>query len=438
MIMLALFALLLPAPLFEAPTLRAARVTAYVVSAQSGEVLYARDPDAAMIPASTIKLLVGSASLDALGTAFTFTTTLATDGTALYLEGGGDPLLQPHDFDDAARTLGTLNLTRFNALDGDAGGPRPRYPDGWQVDDLAYDYAAPPSMLSIDENALHIVVHPAAVGAPPTLTVDPVTSAVTIVNEATTGAAHSDDTTDVQLSWRAPATLIVTGSVPADATGSELDAALLDPSRATLELAAEALTHAGIAFTSPPQLAQTPAGARIVWIHRSPALPELLRDMWQPSNNLLAESLLDALAPTRDDALARERTWLQSIGIDPATTTLADGSGLSAYDRISARALVTILAHDWNGPNRASVLTALPVAGQSGTLAKVFTAPPLAGNIIAKTGTSNHTRTLAGYLQTPHGPVIFALLINNWMDDGPHATADLHAFQSTFLEAFFE
>jgi serine-type D-Ala-D-Ala carboxypeptidase/endopeptidase (penicillin-binding protein 4) len=436
--MLALFALLLPAPLFEAPTLRGARVTAYVVSAQTGEVLYARDPDAAMIPASTIKLLVGSASLETLGTAFSFTTTLATDGTALYLQGGGDPELQPRDFDDAVRTLATLNLTHFRSLDGDVGSPRARYPDGWQVDDLAYDYAAPPDLLSIDENALHIAVHPATVGAPPTLTIEPSTTAVTVVNDATTSPARSTDTTDVRISWSAPATLIVTGSVPADETDDELDAAILDPSRATLELVAATLTHGGINLASASQFAPTPAGARVVWTHRSPALPDLLRDMWQPSNNLLAESLLDALAPTRDAALARERTWLQSIQVDPATTTLADGSGLSAYDRISARDLVTILQHDWNGANRAIVLAALPVAGQSGTLAKVFTAPPLAGNVIAKTGTSNHTRTLAGYLQTPHGTLIFALLINNWMDDGPHASVDLRAFQSTFLEAFFE
>lgn len=436
--MLALFALLLPAPLFEAPTLRGARVTAYVVSAQTGEVLYARDPDAAMIPASTIKLVVGSASLDTLGTAFSFMTTLATDGTTLYLQGGGDPELQPRDFDDGARTLATLNLTHFGSFDGEVGSPGARYPDGWQVDDLGYDYAAPPDLLSIDENALHIAVHPAAVGAPPTLTIEPSTTAVTVVNDATTGAAHSADSTDVRISWSAPATLIVTGSVPADETDDELDAAILDPSRATLELVAAALTHGGINFASAPQFAPTPAGARVVWTHRSPALPDLLRDMWQPSNNLLAESLLGALAPTRDAALARERTWLQSIEIDPATTTLADGSGLSAYDRISARDLVTILAHDWNGPNRAIVLAALPVAGQSGTLAKVFTAQPLAGNVVAKTGTSNHTRTLAGYLQTPHGTLIFALLINNWMDAGPHASVALRAFQSTFLEAFFE
>ena len=160
--------------------------------------------------------------------------------------------------------------------------------------------------------------------------------------------------------------------------------------------------------------------------------------IFTPSDNLLAESLLGALAPTRDGAIARERSWLQSIGIDPATTTLADGSGLSSYDRISAHDLVTILAHDWNGPTRDIVLAALPVSGQSGTLQTAFTAPPLAGAVIAKTGTVNHTRTLAGYLQTPHGTLIFALMINNWMGDGPHASADLRAFQSTFLEAFFE
>ncbi|MGC2128731.1 MAG: D-alanyl-D-alanine carboxypeptidase, partial [Candidatus Aquilonibacter sp.] len=212
----------------------------------------------------------------------------------------------------------------------------------------------------------------------------------------------------------------------------------IDPAHVTLALAGEALNHGGVTFANPPRLATTPPGARVLWFHHSVALAQLLRAMWVPSDNLLAESLLGALAPTRDAAIARERTWLQSIGIDPATTTLADGSGLSAYDRISARDLVTILAHDWNGPSRAIVLGALPVSGQSGTLQKVFAAPPLAGAVIAKTGTVNHARTLAGYLQTPHGTLIFALMINNWMDDGPHATADLRAFESTCLEAFFE
>jgi serine-type D-Ala-D-Ala carboxypeptidase/endopeptidase (penicillin-binding protein 4) len=437
--MLALFALLLPAPLFEAPTLRGAHVSAYVISAQTGAVLYGRDPDASMIPASTLKLLIGSAALDDLGTAFDFATTLSSDGATLYLRGTGDPLLQAGDFDDAARALRALGQTHFNALAGDIGdAPATRYPDGWQVDDLAYSYAAPPSALSIGENTLHISLHPSAPGVAPTLSISPATSAVNVINAAVTGPAQSDDTSDVHVSWDAPNTLVVTGSVPADETNDEIDAAMLDPADATLAFASDALIHGGVTFEHLPRLTTTPAGARVLWLHHSVALAQLLRAMWVPSDNLLAESLLGALAPTRDAAIAREGTWLQSIGIDPASTTLADGSGLSAYDRISAHDLVTILAHDWNGPNRAIVLAALPVSGQSGTLQKVFTAPPLAGAVIAKTGTVNHARALAGYLQTPHGTLIFALMINNWMDDGPHATTDLRAFESTFLEGFFE
>jgi len=413
-------------------------VSAYVISAQTGAVLYARDPDAAMVPASTLKLVVGSAALDDLGAAFSFTTTLATDGTALYLEGSGDPLLQVADFDDAGRALEAIGQTHFDALDGVAGIPSPiRYPDGWQVDDLGESYAAPPSLLSIGENALHIAVHPSAPGAPPTLSVTPDTSVIAIANQATTGPAHSDDTTDVRIAWDRPNTLVVTGSVPADGSDDVLDASMLDPTLVTLALVHDALVRNGVTFVHEPQLAPAPLAARVVWMHRSLALPSLLRAMWQPSDNLLAESLLGALGSTRDAALARERDWLQSIGVDPATTTLADGSGLSAYDRISARDLVTILAHDWHGPNRTVVLDALPVSGRSGTLEDAFTAPPLAGAVMAKTGTLNHTRTLAGYLETPHGTLIFALMINNWMDGGPHATADLHAFESTFMEAFF-
>jgi len=437
--MLALFALLLPPPLFDAPTLRGALVSAYVISARTGQVLYERNADADVVPASTLKLVVGSATLDQLGPDFTFTTTLETDGTTLYLRGGGDPLLRPSDFDDAARTLAASGQTHFDALVGDDGPPRvDRYPGGWSVDDLPFYYSAPPSPLSIDDNAVRVLVHPGAIGAPPTLTFDPAATGVTIVNDATTGPAHSDDTTWLTLSWDQPGTLVLTGNVPADETDGDVHTAILDPARATLSFAGDALAHGGIAFANPPRLAATPSGARVLWTHHSSPLAKLLSDMWLPSDNLLAESLLDALAPSRDAALDRERAWLRSIGIDPATTTLADGSGLSSYDRITARDLVTILAHDYNGPNRDIVMGALPIAGVRGTLARAFKFPPLDGKIVAKTGTVNHTHTLAGYMETPHGTLIFALMVNNWMDDTPTASANLRAFQSTFLESFFE
>ena len=419
--------------------MRGAQVSAYVVSAQSGAVVYERNADAAMIPASTLKLVVGSAAIDELGSAFAFTTTLATDGTALYLHGGGDPLLRTADFDGAARELAAQRQTTFSMLVGDVGAASVLpYPDGWQIDDLPYAYAAPPSALSVAENTLTIKLHPAAPGEPATFTVDPQTTAMTILNHVVTGPPKSDDTTEATLLWDQPDTIVISGTLPADETDGEIDAAMLDPARVTLALATDALARGGIVFAHEAHLGATPAGARVLWTHRSQTLPDLLRAMWQPSDNLLAESLLDALADSRDAALARERAWLQSIGVDPATVTLVDGSGLSPYDRITPRDLVAILAHDWNGPNREIVTNALPVAGKSGTLADRFASAPLLANVIAKTGTVSHARALAGYLQTPHGPLIFALLINNWMDTSPQASADVQAFQAAFLETFFQ
>ena len=368
--MLALLALLLPAQLFAAPTLQGATVSAYVADADSGTVLYSLDPDRDMIPASTLKLIVGSDALDELGDAFAFTTTLASDGANLYLRGGGDPLLAAADVDDAARALHAADATHFTALIGDASATQAGYPDGWVIDDLPNAYAAPPNALSFDDNAV------------------------------------GDD-------------------------------AVRDPATATTQAFSSELARDGIAFSAPAALATTPPSAAVLWTHHSLPLPQLLRAMWQPSDNLLAESLLLALAPQRADALARERAWLQNLGVDPASVTLADGSGLSTYDRITAHDLGVILAHDWS-LHRDVMLAGLPVAGSSGTLQDAFVRTPLAGALVAKTGSMNHVRTLAGYLRTKHGTLIVVLLVNGWMDESTSSTANLRAFQAAFMEPFLQ
>jgi D-alanyl-D-alanine carboxypeptidase/D-alanyl-D-alanine-endopeptidase (penicillin-binding protein 4) len=432
--MFAFFAAAMLDPLFNVPTLRGAHVALYAINAEGGAAIGSRNADDAMVPASTLKLVVGSATLDLLGPAFAFTTTLETDGPTLYVRGSGDPLLGASDFADASRTLGTLRETQFTALSGDAPSLSTTYPDGWQQDDLVYDYAAPPSLLSFDENAVHVHVAASNPGATPSYTVTPSQDTLTIRNDLVTGPARSDDTVSATLVWSQPNTIELRGSIPAGSSPDDIDLSVLDPAAFTRSQTARALRDGGITIGS-IRAGEIPPNARVLWTHASPPLPALLQRMWQPSDNLLAESLLGALAPSRDAALERERTWLRSIGIDAAGVTLADGSGLSAYDRMTARDLVTILAHDWNGPNRGTVLAALPVAGKSGTLEHSFLRTPLAGTLIAKTGTVNHTRALAGYLQTPHGTIIFALLVDGWLDLQPNSSERLRAFQASVLEA---
>jgi D-alanyl-D-alanine carboxypeptidase/D-alanyl-D-alanine-endopeptidase (penicillin-binding protein 4) len=133
---------------------------------------------------------------------------------------------------------------------------------------------------------------------------------------------------------------------------------------------------------------------------------------------------------TTEHGAAAERTWLHGIGVDPARLTIVDGSGLSAYDRITPRALTAILEADWNGPFRDLVLDDLPLAGVRGTLATSFKGSLAERRTFAKTGSLNHTRGLAGYLATlHHGALTLAWSIDDWMG----SDADLDALRARVL-----
>lgn len=436
-----------------APTLRAAHVGVLAVDADTGEVLYERNAGDAFTPASTFKLLVGSVALARLGPGFAFVTEVDASENTLVLRGGGDARLSARDIGLAAQAVAATGAKHFDTLVGDATRYyAQRYPGGWSIDDLPYDYAAVPSALSLEENVLHAAVAPGdAAGSSTGLVTAPVTDVVTIKNDTTTGAQGSEDTTDVVRPWDQPTTIQLVGSVPLGVKISDdLTPAVPDPPAYALDVFRLDLIQDGIDVGTTTQAQYTPPPATTtIWKHTSDPLSKTLGLFWQPSDNLIAEQLfleLGASSPTaaaerakigtRETAIKVEQAWLQSIGIDPLTMTISDGSGLSEYDRIAPNALVAILRYDWAGTNRQIVLDALPLAGERGTLKSSFAGTTLAGNVYAKTGTINHARTLAGYLKTPHrGTIAFALMINDWTDTAPNAPSAVTKVQASILEA---
>ncbi|MGA8535616.1 MAG: D-alanyl-D-alanine carboxypeptidase/D-alanyl-D-alanine-endopeptidase [Candidatus Tumulicola sp.] len=445
------------------PTLAGAHVGVLIVDAVSDSVLYARNADDDFVPASTLKLVAGSAALSRLGPAFAFATDVDAAGTVengtlqgdLYLRGGGDAQLSVADLGAAATAVQAAGISRVSgALIGDASRyDAPHYPLGWAIDDIPYEYAAVPGALCVDLNVAHVRVAPGdAPGTPASLQESPQTGAFALENATVTGAPGSTDETDVARPWDRPRVIRVTGSYPLGAPLSDdLEPAVPDPAEYTVDLFRKALEAHGVTLEDGVAFGSTPPGATVVWAHRSKPLGLLLRDFWPPSKNLIGEQLLEELgteaalhaipgdargADTRARGISNELDWLRAIGIDPATVSIADGSGLSAYDRLTPRALVAVLQADWHGRQRDVVVNALAVAGISGTLRSTFAQPPLAGAIYAKTGTSNHARLLAGYARTVRGgTVIFALMVNNWMDSSADAAAALDRARGAILTA---
>lgn len=443
----------LDATLAGATTLRGAHVGLLVEGAESGRVLDERNADDDFQPASTLKLLIGSLALEWLGPAYAFTTTLVWGPDRLTLVGGGDPLLGASDIVDAALAADAAGVPPGLelVLDTSHDTPDERRLAGWNVDDELQYYAPVLDGLPFEGNVLHVTAHPAeAIGAPPTVTLpaplEPVAPAdpcqggpteLAFTIRARTVAAGAPSTLDVMRGRCGD--IVLVGNVPQGRT-SAIDVAVDEPEllvRATLagDLAALgiAVRSSGLASGTLADVIDVPdpePPGENVWRHQSVPLTEMLAEMWLPSDNFIAEQLLrelDAAVNHRPGStqggLALERRWLQQLGIDPARTTLADGSGLSQYDRITPRALAVVLRHDWDGPSRNVVLHDLPVAGRRGDLRGLMRGTPAEGRVIAKTGSMSHVRGLAGFIKTrTHGTVIFVLSIDDWLG----ADADLH------------
>lgn len=180
------------------------------------------------------------------------------------------------------------------------------------------------------------------------------------------------------------------------------------------------LTNAGIYLDSIGFSIGKPSdSARLVcrYEHR---INQLLPQMMKESDNLYAECLFYQLAaysgtPSASavHAHALEKQLLNRLGLGKNNYRLADGSGLSLYNYLSAEIVTQLLRYAWRTDSiRESLLPTLPIAGQDGTLANRMTNTVAAGNVVAKTGTLSGVATLAGYLTTANGHTLCFCIFN--------------------------
>jgi len=145
--------------------------------------------------------------------------------------------------------------------------------------------------------------------------------------------------------------------------------------------------------------------ARLLALHESPTLASVLVDINKYSNNTMARTLYLTLgAGEADSAAGAERAVRQALaqsGLSDETLILENGSGLSRRERISARLLGEILRDAARGPYAAELAASLPMAGTDGTLKRRL--GDWGARLRLKTGTLSNVRALAGYWAAPDG-----------------------------------
>jgi D-alanyl-D-alanine carboxypeptidase/D-alanyl-D-alanine-endopeptidase (penicillin-binding protein 4) len=341
------------------PGISAPQSGAIAIDLATGQTLFTRNADTSLAPASNEKLTVTYAALVELGTSYRFRTALLGVGRQeedvwhgdVFLKGYGDPTLTSVELAALAVQLKEVGITRIDGrvLADESWFDAQRTAPGWKAA-FFINESPPLSALVVDRGRYdgHVARQPALAAA------------------------------------------------------GQLRRLLL---RAGITAGAVAIGRA-------------PPGAYGLGQIESEALPDVLKEMDRDSDNFTAELILKEIGAeagatgTTAEGVRIVLRDLADVGVPLVGVRMFDGSGLSLDDRLTARALATLLVIAWDDVDlRHAFWAALPVAGVNGTLEDRMQRAPARGAVRAKTGTTNRASALSGYVGDRY---VFAVMQNGW------------------------
>jgi D-alanyl-D-alanine carboxypeptidase/D-alanyl-D-alanine-endopeptidase (penicillin-binding protein 4) len=447
-----------------------------IVDAASGDILYEKNADKYFVPASNMKLLTTALALDTLGPDYRFRTTVETNGALaadgklagdLILVGRGDPNLSNRKFpfdtkeefdgppEKALAELADGVVARgVKELSGDVVGddsyfPRERYPDGWEIDDMVWEYGAAVSAIVVDDNTVSLTLTPGEkAGDSVEAAVEPFAQEFVVKNEVTTSGAKEKP--ELRLTREPGAnTVLISGTLPAKSAPHKLVLAVQEPAQHAAALFAKLLAERNVKVDGIVRAEHHPDPAeatRTVLVeHLSVRLGDSVKLVNKISQNLHTEVLLRTAArhsgrwSDPEDLQKFPQEFYAKAGIAADDVVQTDGSGLSRHDLVTPRAFVSLLQYAQKQSWFSAYYASLPVAGVDGTLNERMKNSPITGRIHAKTGSVSHVRTLSGFAETPGGRrLIFSFLSNNQSGKNHEVHDALDGLCQAMIEEFDE
>lgn len=433
------------------PPIDQIHVGVLAVDASSGRALVNHNGHRKFVPASNQKLLVTATAMSLLGPDYRFRTEVWATGTIhdesldgdLVLVPSGDPSLSDRFWEsgtqalealaDSVRSTGVTYVAGsafvdVSAWDSTTVGPT------WEVEDLRYSYGSTGGAFAIDEGRLEAVVRAdAEIGSIAEVEWKPLGTHDFVESNVVTVAP--DSSTRIRPSYLPESRKIVLAGIVAHGTADTLSFATRDPVRQASAAWARALSRAGVQVEEGWEigwrrgqsvgggcrsgLLETCESARLVAVIESQPLSELVAGILAPSQNWMTEQLVRALGAR----FGEEGSWSEGldvvasflvgeVGVDSLDIAPRDGSGLSAYNLVTPRAIVRILQYMHDGPYAAQYRAALAEPEEEdSTLERRLS--HLEGRLFAKTGTISNVNSLSGYLVRENGQeVVFSILTN--------------------------
>jgi len=419
----------------ETSTLKGARVTVQVRSLDDDSLVFSRDGDELLNPASNVKLFTAATALATLGPDFRFETDFLTDrefkdgkARVLYVRGRGDPTVNTERLYGMVSDLVHAGLKEVTdiVLD-DTYFDAERTAPGFDQETGDKAYLAPTGALSLNWNSVGVFLRPGEhIGAAAVTEVEPPSDFFVIESEVTTGAktqrrytvSSSVDKDKVRQK------IEVKGVVPVDkgvwSQWKKVDQPALYFGFTLKQL----LTQRGVKVKGRVRAGAVPPGSKLLTAAASDTLDIVLKRLNKNSSNFVAEQLIKTIGAevkgvpgSHGKGIEAVEDFLErDVGIPRGTYVMKNGSGLNDANRFSAAQTTTLLSHMARRfPIAPEYLSALAIAAKDGTLRYRFEGSEAVGRLRAKTGTLENVSALSGYVQAVGGErFVFSVMVNDF------------------------
>ena len=416
--------------IFTQPSLQKVRFSIHIIKASSRKTVYSHNAREPLVPASNMKIITSAVALKLLGADYEYKTKVGFCDDTLVVIGSGDPLLGDMDidakynrkdgwiFEDIIASLKQKGVKTIKDIVVDSGiFDDQRVHPNWLKKDLNKPFACEVSGLNYRGNCIDISAK--KIGGRVSVYIEPKTAFIKFTNKVIPISKGTNTIGSFRNSR--PNEIVIHGKCKSEV--GPYAVAIERPAAFFGFLLAEHLADVGIKTNGRLIEKAVADDCNVTVIAEfSTPIADCLARCNKDSFGLAAEALLKTIAANssltnKNGSWAAGRRiisrYLSDLGIDRSQFYIADGSGLSRQNELSAYTVTKVLSDVYNGRDWPFYKASLAVWGIDGTVSKYFKEEKYIGKICGKTGYMTGVKSFSGVCSTADGDYIFSILTNN-------------------------
>ncbi len=395
----------------------------YVIDAKTGQVVFDKNSQIGLAPASTQKIITAATAFELLGKDYRYKTMLGYTGKIekdklkgnIVITGSGDPSLGSwrwkntveekviNEFVSAVKNLSIKDISGL-VVPYIENWETQQVPDGWIIQDVGNYYGAGTSSLNWRENQFDVYLKSGSkIGDPVSIVkFKPNLYNSGYISEVTSAAKGTGDNAYIYTNPK-----VIRGTIPVNENMFEISGSIENGTYQFIKGLSDTLLTNGIDLNTPlySKVGISLKDLNNIYTYYSPTLDSQVYWFLKKSINLYGEALIKTFAYEKngfgstDDGVKIVKDFWKQKGIDDDELNISDGSGLSPQNRVTTHAQVEILKYakgkDW--------------------FKYFYDGLPDYNGMKMKSGTIRDVKGFCGYHKAKDGKeYIFSFLVNNY------------------------